>query len=399
MAEDGGPKVTIVVPTYNDSDVLPRAIRSVLEQSYKNVEIIVVDDASDEPVYPLLVEKFPEEDRIKVRRHFKNKMLGGARNTGIDAATGDYIFFLDADDRLLPDALSHLVSTAVSTDADVVQGGTLIGSSDHDLRPYHAFEFASEGNIDGLELFSAHRYASIACAKLYRRTLLTSSGGIRFAEKYMHEDVAFSAQTAFHAKRILSISYPTLHYTTQASSLTRKTPTRFNIESYLSTYLALIEVLRKLGVGRENHRALFLRILSAHLSADFGPKLSDCYVKMGHEPFKNEILSVGEQQFGDYGLAVGDLITELAMRINSQTINTVLAPVTQKIDAIMADLSSRQTLFSELLSVQKQMAADQLVLATQLGARPSARDIAKEVMFERQRWGLPYKISKWFKSR
>jgi cellulose synthase/poly-beta-1,6-N-acetylglucosamine synthase-like glycosyltransferase len=360
------PEVTVVIPTHNDSDTLLRAIGSVVSQKYNNLEIIVVGDASDQDVSALIKEKFHEEGRILVYRHPKNKMLGSARNSGMNLATGDYIFFLDADDRLLPDAIVALISKAVETDADVVQGGTLIGRSDDDLSPFHAFDFISGGSIDGLEQLSKHRYASIASNKLYRTTFLNSFQEIRFTERYMREDVLFAAQTAFLAKRIVSISKPILHYTTNPNSLTYRSPTRLHIESCLTTYLILIQILHRFGVGQGKHPALFLRILRAHGTTEVGPTLLDCYAKMGPESFREELLSVAGQKFGDCGLAIGDLIAYFLMKIDSQITDDSLVSISQKVDAIISNLS------------------------------PHA--IAQEVWFERQRWGLPYKISKWLRS-
>jgi glycosyltransferase involved in cell wall biosynthesis len=337
LQTDGGPKISIIIPTYNDSDTLPRAITSVLAQSYKNLEIIVVDDASDQEVAPLLSKIYPGEERIKVHRHVSNKMLGAARNSGISIATGDYIFFLDADDKLLPSALAHLLSIAIACNVDVVQGGTLIGGRDDDAKIFHATDFASDGGIDGLELFSEHKFASISWNKLYRREFL-STEGIRFPEKYMHEDVTFAAQTAFLAKGIVSVSDPIIHYTTNANSLTHRTPTRLNIEPYLATYLGLIKVLHDFGVGQDKDRLLILRILRAHGSTDFGRKLIDCYTRMGPELFTEELLSVGWEQSSAQGLAIGDLIAYLLREIPPRGAATKIPEVMQLPWSIMSRL-------------------------------------------------------------
>jgi glycosyltransferase involved in cell wall biosynthesis len=310
--------VSVIIPTYNDLHLLHRSIDSALTQSCKNLEVLIVDDASDNDVSAFISEKYSGERRISVHRHASNKMLGGARNSGVDLATSDYIFFLDSDDRLLPGALTRLLTVAVESKVDVIQCGSLIGSSNGNLEPYHALDFASDGGIDGLELFSRHKYASVAWNKLYRHSFLQSSGGIRFEEKYMHEDVAFAAKTAFLANGIVSISDPLIHYTVNKDSLTQKEPTRLNIESYLATYLSLIKILEEFGVGPDKHRDLFHRILTAHGSSDFAPKLANCYDKMGPQLFRSELMSVAEQRFGAYGSAIGDLICHFLTTIHSR---------------------------------------------------------------------------------
>jgi glycosyltransferase involved in cell wall biosynthesis len=308
LPSTGGPKVSIIIPTYNNSDVLPRAIDSALAQSYENIEIIIVDDASDEDVSEFISRKYHDEDRIRVLRHAINKMPGGARNSGIDLATGDYIFFLDSDDKISSGSIERLLSIALSCNVDVVQGASLIAEPNGESKVYHGADFASDGGIDGLELFATHKYASVPWNKIYKTAWLRASG-IRFAEKYIHEDVVFAAKTAFFAKGIVSISDPIIQYTVNAKSLTQRPPTRANVESYVATYADLIGALEHFGLGQEKFRPLVLRILRAHGSDDFGRKLIACYEKMGSDVFAEELSSVAWQHSGASGLAIADLIT------------------------------------------------------------------------------------------
>lgn len=98
------PLVSVVIPTYNDADVLPRALSSVLEQSYTKTEIIVVDDCSPDNTSKV-IQSFDDE-RISYIRHSKNMGGSAARNTGIQASSGEFIGFLDSDDRWLGSKLS-----------------------------------------------------------------------------------------------------------------------------------------------------------------------------------------------------------------------------------------------------------------------------------------------------
>jgi glycosyltransferase involved in cell wall biosynthesis len=96
--------ISVIIPTYNRADLISRAIASVREQVYQNLEIIVVDDASDDDIVQVI--KQINDSRIKYIRHQTN--LGGseARNTGIKQAQGEYVAFLDSDDVWLPNKLS-----------------------------------------------------------------------------------------------------------------------------------------------------------------------------------------------------------------------------------------------------------------------------------------------------
>ncbi len=98
-------KITIIIPTFNRSKLLSRAIESVRRQTYTNLEIIIVDDASTDET-PQLVHSITD-DRIKYFQHASNKGGSASRNTGILAATGEYICFLDDDDELHPQKLTQ----------------------------------------------------------------------------------------------------------------------------------------------------------------------------------------------------------------------------------------------------------------------------------------------------
>jgi len=95
----GGPKVSVIIPTYNRSPIVGRAIRSVLNQTYKNLELIIVNDASEDETEKVV--KNIKDERIIYLSHEKNKGGGAARNTGLKVASGKYVALLDDDDEWL----------------------------------------------------------------------------------------------------------------------------------------------------------------------------------------------------------------------------------------------------------------------------------------------------------
>ena len=99
--------MSVIIPTYNRERVLPRAIESVLSQTYKDLELIVVDDGSTDST-SRIVNSY-DDPRIKFVRHTKNKNASAARNTGINHADGDYVAFLDSDDEWKKEKLSEQV--------------------------------------------------------------------------------------------------------------------------------------------------------------------------------------------------------------------------------------------------------------------------------------------------
>lgn len=115
-------KVSVIIPVYNVEKTLPRCIDSVIGQSLKDIEIILVDDGSPDKSPEICDEYRCKDSRIKVF-HKPNEGLGYTRNYGIERAQGEYVAFVDSDDYIASDMLDKLYNTAIKEDADVVYGG------------------------------------------------------------------------------------------------------------------------------------------------------------------------------------------------------------------------------------------------------------------------------------
>lgn len=125
---EGNPLVSVVIPTHNRAQLLARAIHSVLAQSYSNLEIVVVDDASGDNT-PETVESFGDS-RIRYLRHQTNKGGSAARNTGIGASTGEFIAFLDDDDEWVPEKTERQLQLLARFDA-VLCSSDAVNASSH----------------------------------------------------------------------------------------------------------------------------------------------------------------------------------------------------------------------------------------------------------------------------
>jgi GalNAc5-diNAcBac-PP-undecaprenol beta-1,3-glucosyltransferase len=120
------PFVSIVIPTYNRAYCLDRSISSVLSQSFRDLELIIVDDGSTDGTAEML--RGYTDDRIRVVVHRSNRGVAAAKNTGLDNARGDWIGILDSDDEYLPGALERLVDRIRSISPDE-KLGTIIGNT------------------------------------------------------------------------------------------------------------------------------------------------------------------------------------------------------------------------------------------------------------------------------
>ncbi len=112
--------VSVVIPTHNRSTLIWRAVESVLGQTYRDLEVLVVDDGSTDATAQELADRVREDVRVRLVRHAQRKGAQAARNTGIRASNGEWIAFLDSDDVWLPNSLEVRLQQAIRTGAQVV---------------------------------------------------------------------------------------------------------------------------------------------------------------------------------------------------------------------------------------------------------------------------------------
>lgn len=186
------PLISVIIPAYNAEGTLQRACESVLNQHYPHVELVVVNDGSADTTADILKELSTAHTNVKAI-HQENGGVCKARNAGLDAAAGDYIFFLDADDELAPDCLTELYTVAAANQCDIAAGCALR------IRPdgtsfetrYDLAEAVTiwEGQQPLENSLKDHPATYSVWGKLYRREVVEH---VRFVEgKRIHEDSFF----------------------------------------------------------------------------------------------------------------------------------------------------------------------------------------------------------------
>ena len=198
--------VSVVIPVYNVEAYLRECIDSVLSQTYPHFEIILVDDGSTDSSGAICEEYVNQDHRITVI-HKQNGGLSSARNAGLDKASGQYVYFLDSDDWILPDALESLVSAAEDASADIVffdAESFYDPPSDTPIKQTylrkHRYETAS--GISMFEQLQKHKeYRSAVPTHLWARPLLVENG-LRFADGRVYEDMLFTFQAFCMAKTV-----------------------------------------------------------------------------------------------------------------------------------------------------------------------------------------------------
>ena len=187
--KDGNPTlISVIIPVYNVGEYLAACVDSVLAQSHRDLEIILVDDGSTDGSGELCDEYARKEARVRVL-HKENGGLSSARNVGIPLATGGYITFVDSDDVLLPDALEYLYRLARETGANmsVCQRGLLSESGEPLPERGRRKDRLFCGNGRCMAgFFRAREFHGAVWGKLYRRWLFNA---LRFPEGKYCEDV------------------------------------------------------------------------------------------------------------------------------------------------------------------------------------------------------------------
>ncbi len=182
-------KVSVIIPVYNVEKYLQICVNSVIRQTYKNIEIILVDDGSKDNSGKLCDEWSKKDSRIKVL-HKLNGGLSSARNSGNSIATGDYILYLDSDDYLSHDCISKAVIMCEKTGADIAIMQMMYISEDtnEEIKSQEKEYVKLLTTEEAIEASLYQRlYSCCAPAKLYKKKIIE---GIEFPEGRLSEDLA-----------------------------------------------------------------------------------------------------------------------------------------------------------------------------------------------------------------
>ena len=212
------PLVSVIIPVYNVFPYLQEALESVINQTYQNLEIIVVDDGSTDGSGPLC-DKYRYDSRVKVI-HQVNRGLSGARNTGFDHMTGEYVAFLDSDDILFPDMIQRLICAIEKTDAGIAicdfetfQDGQKKGKNN---QRYAAGEEQILTSSQALNRLITGEIRFAVWNKLYRRVLWDN---LRFPEGHVHEDVTVTYRLLERSRRVNILPHKLIRYRIREDSI------------------------------------------------------------------------------------------------------------------------------------------------------------------------------------
>ena len=226
--------VSIIIPVYKVSAYIADCLRSVCEQTYSSLEVILVNDAtpddSMEQAAPW-IEKLREKYEVKVVDHPVNKGLSAARNTGIKASTTDWIYFLDSDDELTPQCIEWMVEQVkLHPSVDFVIGGVKVVGSDWKY-PLTCRSYINN-NDDILRDYVSGKWYVMAVNHLYNKRYIKENN-LFFKDGLLHEDELFSFKVATTAQSMTTVYEETYVYKIRSGSITSQRKLK-NFEDILS---------------------------------------------------------------------------------------------------------------------------------------------------------------------
>ena len=210
IIENNEPLVSVIMPVYNAENFLDKSVSSVINQTYKNLEILLIDDCSTDNSYNILKEYANKDNRIKLFHNEQNKHVSATRNVGIKNATGKYLYFIDSDDFIDNDYIEHLVKTAEKENADIVVNTNIYNI--YNNQPSLSY-FSREMNrriFDDKKVLAVKIFPSV-WNRLFKRELQTKYN-ILFPDGIKHLEDAYFNATFFSVANNISFIKPNSYY-------------------------------------------------------------------------------------------------------------------------------------------------------------------------------------------
>lgn len=255
------PLVSVIVPAYNVEKYLTECLDSIIGQTYRNIEVIIVDDGSEDGTWSIIEAYMASDQRVKGIRQ-ANKGVGAARNNGISQATGEWLLFVDSDDFIEVDTLSRLLqetdpvevlcfNAIAFYDFDDRQGYEEVAYNDYDIKDHLKV-------YDGVSFYQKYYSYAQPCLKLYRSDFIKGNH-LSFPEGIIGEDIEFWLKVCIKASRIAYMDLTAYHRRYRPGSVMTSVDGD-HLEDRILGFRGIMEVLGNVESGavrRQMRRLLF----------------------------------------------------------------------------------------------------------------------------------------------
>ena len=272
-------KITVIVPVYNVENYLRKCLDSIMVQTYKNIEIIVVNDGSTDTSGEICKEFSGMDHRI-IYIEQENAGLSAARNTGLNNMSGDYVTFVDSDDWIEQDYIETLYKKIVEYQADIAVGNYYSYNEDEETYYFHIYgDSYYEKVYDNISIFEnlyesqeMKSFALIsAWGKLYKAKLFDY---LRFDKGKLGEDGYFNQKMYLSVNKVVYLNKGLYAYRQRSGSIT-KTWTEKWMHALVDAMSERITLLANMGYPLEKHLAVYRQMLEVSLANGQASGLSD----------------------------------------------------------------------------------------------------------------------------
>ena len=214
------PKISVIIPVYNVENYIRRCLDTVTGQTYKNLEIILIDDGSTDGSGAICDEYAAADGRILVI-HKENGGVSSARNAGIERSSGDYIGFVDSDDYIDEDMYEYLYEIISAGDADAARCGVYDCFAEKVYTGNHPDFYELTDNVNALRMMMAAEVSSMQMYNWLFRAAICKK--VRFQEYDLGEDAMFVVDVMKYARKVVTTDKPKYYYYHRPNSLTTAT--------------------------------------------------------------------------------------------------------------------------------------------------------------------------------
>lgn len=255
------PKVSFIIPVYNSEKFLKRCVDSVLNQTYKNIEVILVNDGSTDNT-DKICDAYTKNQNVNVI-HITHSGAGGARNIGLKLATGAYISFVDSDDWIHPDTAKIILKTFKENAVDVVEFNLETTYNFQKVcEPIDHFSTTLESKLEALKRIISNQRFSVV-VRYYKKNLVKT---LQFQENIMSEDVYFTLKMLKKINHLAYISTPLYFYYVNHNSVSKKPYHLKKLDTLNSALFVQNEILKSTNDAQliEICRQFVIEILLYH---------------------------------------------------------------------------------------------------------------------------------------
>lgn len=258
--------VSVIIPIYNVEKYLSECIESVINQTYSDLEIILVNDGSTDNCRDICERYKRKDSRIKLV-HKNNGGLSSARNAGIDVANGDYYTFIDSDDYIMSDMIEQLVYAIQSTDTDISICCKADDTSKFDKGIQKKIEVLTKEETLKC-ILTEKKILTSAWGKLYKNNLFNA---IRYPNGKIYEDLGTTYKLVELSKKIAYVDAKKYYYRTNIESITKSNFTNRQLD-----YFIIAEELQKFVKQKYPQYFRYAINHSVRISISFMKKISNC---------------------------------------------------------------------------------------------------------------------------